>query len=292
VTLALTTYALGDRVLHGAAGQDAGPAFVFLHGVTRRWQTFLPLVPALAPRWRLHLVDQRGHGVSPRAPDAGYRVVDYVGDAVSLICENLPTPVVLYGHSLGAMVAAAVAAEIPSKIRAIVLEDPPFHTMGARIARTPWQGYFQSVRPLAGSDRPVQEIARQLADVQMTDPNTGQSQRLGDTRDPAALLFAAQCLRQLDPRVLDPVIAGAWLDGYEPAAIFPRIQCPTLVLQADPAAGGALTTADAELMERSIPHCTAIRFEQSNHTLHWPRAQQVAHLVLNFVESLDEESLG
>ena len=277
-------------MLHGAAGEGTGPALVFLHGVTRRWQTFLPLVPWLTPRWTLQLIDQRGHGRSPRAE--GYRVIDYVNDAVSLVCENLGAPVVLYGHSLGAMVAAAVAAEIPAKVRAVVLEDPPFQTMGARIAQTPWQGYFQSIRPFAGSDRPVPQVARELAEVRMADPCTGKSQRLGDTRDAASLAFAAQCLRQLDPRVLDPVIAGAWLDGYEMTEIVRRIQCPALLLQADPQAGGALIDEDADTMERLIPGLMRIRLDGCHHTLHWPRAQQVAHLVLNFLESLDEESLG
>jgi pimeloyl-ACP methyl ester carboxylesterase len=87
---------------------DAQP-ILCLHGLARGWQSFLPLIPTLALRWQVYALDQRGHGKSERAN--GYFAIDYVPDVVGFLHHEIRRPTVLYGHSLGAMVAAAVAAE-------------------------------------------------------------------------------------------------------------------------------------------------------------------------------------
>jgi pimeloyl-ACP methyl ester carboxylesterase len=93
-----------------------------LHGLARGWQSFLPLIPTLALRWQVYALDQRGHGKSERANS--YFAIDYVPDIVGFLRHEIRRPTVLYGHSLGAMVAAAVAAEAIDLVRAIILEDP------------------------------------------------------------------------------------------------------------------------------------------------------------------------
>ena len=149
--------------LNVAEGAPSGLPLVMLHGVTRRWQTFRPLLPALENGWHVHALDFRGHGLSDRAGGA-YRVVDYVADAVALV-ESLPQPAFVYGHSLGAMVAAAVAAATPDHVRGVVLEDPPMQTMGGRITETPLHGFFTALQTHAGSERDAMSIAAELAEV-------------------------------------------------------------------------------------------------------------------------------
>lgn len=168
-----------------AEGPESGPTAVLLHGVVRRWQDFEPILPALAPRCHLYALDFRGHGGSGRTPGA-YRVVDYVGDVVEFLTRRVARPAVLIGHSLGGMVAAAVAAELPDLVRGIVLEDPPFEMMGRRIAETLYLSLFQGYRDLAGSTRPEDDLAAALAEIPVDEPG-GRSVRLGNRRDPAAL---------------------------------------------------------------------------------------------------------
>ena len=56
--------------------------------------------------------------------------------------KNLGEPVVLIGHSLGAMTAIVTAAQYPEGVRALVLLDPPLYTytddihLSARAAAT------------------------------------------------------------------------------------------------------------------------------------------------------------
>src|SRR3954447_21862479 len=119
--------------LNVASGPQNGPPLLFLHGVGRLWQDFLPLVPRFACRWQFFAVDFRGHGQSDRAPGK-YLVTDYVRDALFVAREVIGKTPVIYGHSLGALVAAAAAAELGALARGTVLEDPPFDVLGPNIA--------------------------------------------------------------------------------------------------------------------------------------------------------------
>jgi len=276
-----------DRVtLNFASGPRNGPALVFFHGVTRRWQSFVPLIPTLSSRWHVHALDHRGHGLSSRVP-AGYLVKDYVRDAVAFVKEQVQGPVVVYGHSLGAMVAASVAAELPQQVRGAVLEDPPFGTMGTKIGQSALLSYFAGVQPFAGSTLPVGTLARQLAEIPLTTPGKAGSVRLGGTRDMASLRFTARCLKQLDRDVLSPIVAGRWLDGFDWVNVLSDITCPALLLQADITMGGMLTDDDAAEAERLMPDCARVRLPKVGHLIHWLQTDACLRLVNSFLESLE-----
>lgn len=272
--------------LNFATGPRHGPALVFFHGVTRRWQSFVPLIPTLSSRWHIHALDHRGHGGSSR-PKFGYLVRDYVRDAVAFVQEQVQGPAVLYGHSLGAMVAAGVAAELPKQVQGVVMEDPPFDTMGPRISQSALLSYFTGVQPFAGSTLPVGALARQLAEIPLTTPGKAGSIRLGDTRDMASLRFTARCLKPLDRDVLAPIIAGRWLEGFDWAAALAKITCPAMLLQADLSVGGMLTDDDAAEAERLMPDCIRIRLPKVGHLIHWLQTETCLRSVNSFLESLE-----
>lgn len=261
-----------------------GPTLLLLHGVTRCGADWQPLVPALVASWNVITVDQRGHGHSPRATE--YLVTDYVADAVDLISQRIPTPLVLFGHSLGAMVAAAVAAQLPDSVCGLVLEDPPLHTMGHRIEGSVWQAQFIGMRQAARDGKGAEQVARSLAEIRLPSSDGGYV-RLGDLRDEASLMWSAECLMQLDPEALTPVIEGRWLDGYDLAAVLAGVRCPTLLLHADPRSGGALTDADAADIDASLRSCQHVRFPGCGHQLHRDRPGQVLQAVEEFTRTLD-----
>lgn len=277
---------VGDHSLSVAATDSDEPTILMLHGVTRRWQTFLPVISALSVRHRPMLVDLRGHGASNHIPSDTYRVVDYVADICQLIHDHVPGHVVLYGHSLGAMTAAGVAAELGEHISAVVMEDPPLHTMGSRIAETPLRNYFQQIARFADSSDSVTRIARELADATFEDPVSGATVRIGDTRDAAQLRFAADSLRRLDPGVFEPILDGEWLDGFDVDRVFHGIRCPGLLLQADYAAGGMLTDADAEHVLSLNNRLSRVQFPGIAHGIHWTSTERLLNAVLPFLESV------
>ncbi len=272
-----------------AAQVAAGtPQLAFFHGVLRSADVFAPLTSHLGARYDLRLLDHRGHGASD--PAERYLVVDFVADAVAWLRDCVRTPVVLYGHSLGAMVAAGAAAECPDLVRGCILEDPPFRTLGPRIGDTGFWSYFSQVAELLKVPRSTTELARALAEIRMAAPHGGPAVRLGDVRDGASLRFLASSLNQLDPRVLEPLVARRWMEGYDEAAVFSRIRCPVLLLQADAALGGMLVDEDVAEFRRHVKETIHIRLPGVGHMMHWQRTQEIANLAFAFVESLGSAS--
>src|SRR5437867_6284980 len=112
----------GDVKLNYAETLATGPPLVLLHGLGRRWQVFLPLIPSLASRWHIYAPDLRGHGNSTHV-SRGYRISQYADDIVRLLTAVVTEPVILFGHSLGGMVSMWIAAHHPNLIRALMLGD-------------------------------------------------------------------------------------------------------------------------------------------------------------------------
>jgi pimeloyl-ACP methyl ester carboxylesterase len=253
-----------------------------LHGVTRSWQSFLPLIPTLALRWQVYALDQRGHGRSERAKS--YFAIDYVPDTVSLLRHEIKRPTVVYGHSLGAMVAIAVAAEATELVRAVILEDPPFDTMGARIKNYPLYPYFLAVESLAGNAMDITQLVEKLGAIEIDSPRGKIALRI--VRDASALRFTAKCLQQLDPAVMTPIVESQWLKDYDLQTTARRIKSPALVIQADADAGGMLTDEDADLLERMIADVTRVRVSGIGHQIHTAAPDAVLRIALGFLESL------
>ena len=245
-----------------------GRPLLFLHGVGRCAEDFLPLARALWSQYTVRALDLRGHGNSERGRE-GYRVVDYVPDVVRFILDSFKDPVVLCGHSLGAMVALAVAAEIPASVQALVLEDPPFHTMGSRIVSTPWQTLFSGMYEVARRGGSQVAITEALSKMRVASSDANGFTTLGELRSRGSLEFSAICLSRLDPDVFRPIIEQRWLEGYDERELFARVQCPVLLLQGDPTSGGALTDADADLAAGLIRNCQLVRFPGTGHLIHW-----------------------
>lgn len=259
-----------------AEASASGPPLLLVHGVTRAHGDWSPVLDLLRDRWRVFAVDQRGHGESARA--ARYLVVDYVADAVRLVREHIGEPVVILGHSLGAMVAAGVAAAEPALVRGIVLEDPPFQAMGRRIPGSAWQAQFTGMREAAAHGGSVDELAAALSEIRLPTAGGG-TIRLGDVRTPAAIRWSAACLARLDPDVLTPVIEGRWLDGYDPVAIARAIRCPVRLLQADPTAGGALADDERAAFAEAVADCTVERCAGIGHQIHQTVPERVGEAV-------------
>ncbi len=268
-----------------ATGPNNGPPLLLLHGVLRAGRDFAPLWPALLPCWQVLAVDQRGHGGSERCPGR-YRVCDYAADALALFrALEAPGQRVLYGHSLGALVAVAVAAAEPQRTAAVVLEDPPAPSFLADVRHSAWHAIWTQMRALAGSAAPTRDVARALAEVRV--PASGWREvRLGDVRDATSLRFSARCLRDVDPDVFAPLLEDRWLEGFDLAAALAGVQCPALILRGDEALGGMLGRAEAEQLAGLMADGTVVDVPGAGHLIHWQASEATARLVLGFLESL------
>ncbi len=114
-------------------------------------------MPDLAADWHLYAPDFRGHGKSGRVPGA-YRLQDYADDMIAFL-RQIPEPAVIFGHSLGGMVALLVAAQIPQHIRSVVVGDSPLtaECWLAHLRRT--RDNLVAWRDLAGGAHTLEEIS-------------------------------------------------------------------------------------------------------------------------------------
>lgn len=116
----------------------AEPPLLLLHGFTDTSRSFSLLAPYLAGR-RLIMPDLRGHGASQ--PGKRFGISDFAEDIAGLIRRlRLERPVVV-GHSLGAMVAIALAARHGESVGGLVVmastlkpEQPPDHPLVVGVA--------------------------------------------------------------------------------------------------------------------------------------------------------------
>ena len=254
---------------------------LFLHGLNRGGACWAPLVRA-ADWGGVIAPDHPGHGSGERL--ARYRVLDYLPSVLRHV-EAHPGCVV-FGHSLGAMLALAAAAERPAHVKAVILEDPPFHTMGRRLPGTDLHSYFEALITMASHGLPLPEAARRIGALEF---RAGQAtRRIRDVRDATQLRLMAAFLRHVDPRAVEAVLDGGWLDGYDEQVLMRRVRCPVLLFQSDPASGGMLTDEDAAALVANGADITHVRLAGAGHQSHWQNPALVVNHALAFVTSLEE----
>lgn len=143
------------RHLHAEARGTGAPTLVFLHGLAASGRYWHGVAGRLEGRGRqLQLVDLLGFGRSPW-PDLAYTVDDHLDalDAWRGATGLGATPLVLVGHSLGALLALAWAGRAPLVAGAVLIGLPVYHDpveARRRMARlSPLHRLTLTSRPLA-----------------------------------------------------------------------------------------------------------------------------------------------
>jgi pimeloyl-ACP methyl ester carboxylesterase len=229
--------------------EPEAPPVLLLHGLGvggAVWQAFarrlLPHLAAVAP-------DLRGHGQSD-APPAGYAAVDYAADLLELIADlQLPTPLPVIGHSLGALVALELGELAPGIVSWLALLDPPLDP-ALRNSEVP------TVYELRHA--PLGELEEYLL-----------------SRNPAGGQLLAQSLAALFRQASDGAFE-AMLERREHRP--PHVGVPWLVVQADPENGGILGDAAAAALGAT----RLTKIQAGSHAVHASHPAEVAEAILRF----------
>lgn len=288
------TFDTGEVEINYAEGPPSGPPLVLLHGLTERWQRFLPIMPALSMRCHIYAPDFRGHGRSGRV-SGRYLLGDYAADTTVFLGEKLTEPAILFGHSLGGVVAIMIAARRPEMVRAVVVGDSPLPIAGLHEQLKDYRSFWAGWRDLVESGLSVKELVTALTDMPLSIPGQDEVVRYGDTVDAVSLLFVAKCLSLLDPDTLTPFVEMcdghdrvlALFEGYEDEALL-AISCPVLLLQGNVALGGLMTDRQVENALSMLPDASYVVIEHAGHDLGlgtWNVAPLLQALS-NFIESL------
>lgn len=115
--------ALPDGDLHVIDdGPRDAPVLLLIHGNASSTAWWDPVVPALAARYRVIRIDLLGHGQSAK-PMARYDVPAQARRAAELLDELGVTRATIIAHSMGGMVATALAEQRPDLVSALALID-------------------------------------------------------------------------------------------------------------------------------------------------------------------------
>jgi pimeloyl-ACP methyl ester carboxylesterase len=110
--LDLSTYAFGQ-----------GPPVLLLHGLAATKVSYLPLLPALAERYRVIVPDLPGHGESSK-PRGRYTPIFFSKVIGALMDEMGVEKAAVIGNSMGGRIALEVADVYPERVTSLILLDP------------------------------------------------------------------------------------------------------------------------------------------------------------------------
>ena len=187
---------------------------VIAHGFAEHGGRYAYLAERLvASGYAVRAVDHRGHGRSGGKRTSVVRFNDYVGDLRSVIAgtrEQWPRPVFLLGHSMGGLIALALAVDHPSDIDALVVSAPVMSAGDASGLTVAVGKLLSRVTPDLGVLRPpLHRISRDPAVV------------AAYNNDP--LVFRTKVQARLGAEILATI---AHVD-----AELPRLRMPLLVMQ-------------------------------------------------------------
>jgi pimeloyl-ACP methyl ester carboxylesterase len=241
-------------------GAESAPPVVLLHGLSSSRSTYDAVVAHLLGHavhhgWMQVInADLRGHGESSHTAIDAYDAASYAADVVALIEHVDAGPVLLVGHSLGGVVATAVAQARPDLVSRLLLEDPPlFEGDDARRAASPVASFFPM---FVAAVRGLQERHAGLDEYE---------DLLRAATAPDALATRALGISRWDPATMEAAVAGIVWRGFDPAA---PLACPLTVLQADPALGAVFAADDVAAFRAGNPQAEIVLIEGASHGIH------------------------
>jgi 3-oxoadipate enol-lactonase len=123
----------------GAVHVDGLPGAIpvlFLHGLGGGAWSWKPQRATLAHKRRLYVWEARGHGDGAPVKDAG--LGDYYVDAreaLAAVVEDARRPAYVVGHSMGALLALALACDVAAALAGLFLIEPAYASGNERALR-------------------------------------------------------------------------------------------------------------------------------------------------------------
>ncbi|CAA9355005.1 MAG: hypothetical protein AVDCRST_MAG72-1725 [uncultured Nocardioidaceae bacterium] len=246
------------------------PTLLLLHGLTDAGAGWADAVEAWGRQYSLLVVDQRGHGESPRftadqlAAHPGEVMVE---DVIGILEQVGESPVVI-GHSLGGAVALDVGARRPDLVRALVLEDPAPRSPG-EAQRDPGRGK-EFLAGIQGSLEAEDDEAL-LRHRRALHPDWSETE----------LRTTGRAEQQMD---LDYLTHGDHKPGAEWPELFTALIVPTLVVSGD---DQDEVCVDHE-MEQGIeelgnPNVRVVRIRGSGHCIRREQPAKYHQIVSDFL---------
>ena len=132
----------GDGVeINLAVWEGTGNPILCVHGITANCRCWDVLADALAPEYRVLAMDLRGRGGSDK-PAEGYALEYHLRDISCMLDDLSIDRAVIMGHSLGAFIGLAFAAEYPDRTDRLILVDG-----GGDLSQEQMDKVFAGIKP-------------------------------------------------------------------------------------------------------------------------------------------------
>lgn len=240
-----------------AISNGAGPEVLLVHGVGLRAEAWCGQLGALAQRCHVLAVDLPGHGESPRLG-----TTPKISAFTDAIAVNLTKPMVVVGHSFGAMIALDIATRYPGLVHGVAALN----------------GIFR--RDTSAKEAVLARSAL-LDGMTAVDPSVTLTRWFGS--DPSTERDACQTwLSEIDPAgYRDAYRVFAAEDGPSAEAL-QNLTCPALFLT------GADEPNSTPQMSRRMaslaPLGKAVVVEGASHMLPMTHARQVSTILQHFIQ--------
>ncbi|MGE5252239.1 MAG: alpha/beta fold hydrolase [Bacteroidota bacterium] len=240
----------------------AGRPLVLLHGAGSEWQSFLPLIPVFENNFQVFALDLRGHGRSSWVRGK-YRLLDYAEDVQCFLDRHVGQPSILYGHSLGAQISIAAAAESPRLACALILGDPAFYFHRMATRESVWHEAFVELHHVISTMHSAPEMDDYMA-------------RQYPGMEPQRRKARAETMSHIDPGVIEAILEDRHLEGFNADLFLRRITCPVLIVQGNPGLGAALRDEDLAYMTERLRNYDVLHMQDVGHGL--PTARTLSRL--------------
>jgi pimeloyl-ACP methyl ester carboxylesterase len=262
ITPELGFFNTGETAIHYASWPASpgatGPAVLFIHGITGRYQTWEQVSEAIRNGNRAIAVDLRGHGRSGRTTGK-YRLPDYARDMAALIDGLKLGPLNVVGHSLGAMTALWLAASRPDLAVSITLEDPPL------FARKIMEEIDPNRHARFGHNARLASAGMSLAELVAT------QRKISPDAPEADIQRFALSMHLTDPDAIWHVYDQRidWSQEIEPT--MRSVHCPVFLMQGNYELGAWMLPEDGERGRSLMKNCVLGYWEDTGHGLHGDR---------------------
>ncbi|HEX8596638.1 MAG TPA: alpha/beta hydrolase [Pseudomonas sp.] len=242
-----------------------GAPLLLLHGLGSSCRDWEYQIPAMASRYRVIVMDMRGHGRSDK-PRERYSIRSFSGDVLALI-EHLNLPAVhLVGLSMGGMISFQLAVDHPRLVKSLcIVNSAP--QVKVKSANDLWQWAKRwSLARLLGMETLGKALAQNLF------PKPEQAH----LRSKMASRWAENDKRAYLAS-FDAIVGWGVQDKLS------RIACPTLIISADrDYTPVALKQAYVSLM----PTAKLIVIKDSRHATPLDQADEFNRVVLEFIDAV------